>query len=121
MFFSKWLLIASISVYIISFLVKDQIVLLITNSYNKELSLLLGIFLLRIVTFPIAPLFSNTLIIMKKNKEYLRVMNITALLNFLFVPISIFLWGVEGLVTSFIFVIYTHVLLLFFYVKKFKT
>ena len=115
---SKLILLITITIFICSFLAKEQIIYLITGKYNKEISFLLEIFLLRVITYPLAPLFANTLIIMKKNKSYLKVMNITVLLNFFFVPISIYIWGAKGLVISFIFVIFIHVLLLFLEVRK---
>jgi PST family polysaccharide transporter len=114
---SKLFFLISIGVYVVSFLFKDFLIYIITGSYNKEISFLLGIFLLRIITYQLAPLFSNVLIIMKKNKDYMKVMNLTVLLNFLVVPPSIYLWELQGLVISFISVIFIHVLLL---LKKYK-
>ncbi len=115
---TKLFLFGSISLFIFSFFLKDFIVHLVTGEINKEVSGLLGIFLLRIITYPLAPLFSNVLIIMKKNKEYLKIMNFTVAINFLLVPVSIYFWEVEGLVISFIFVIFIHVFLLFLEVRK---
>ncbi len=113
------LLAVSLTIFILSFLFKDWIIYIITGSYNKELSFLLGIFLLRVITYPIAPFLSNILIIIKKNKEYVSVMILTVVLNFLLVPVSIYYFGVKGLVISFIVVIYIHVLMLYIFNKKF--
>ncbi len=117
---SKIFLLLSITIFSISFLLRNQIIYFITGEFNKELSILLGIFLLRVILYPIAPLFAHALIIMKKNKEYIKIMTYTVLLNFVIIPPSIYFWGVKGLVSSFILVIIINVLLLFLKFNQFS-
>ena len=56
-------LFCSLFLLLISEYFRDEILYLISGSYNTKISIILGIFLLRVITFPFGPLFSNTLII----------------------------------------------------------
>jgi PST family polysaccharide transporter len=96
---------------------KESIVSLVTGSPNTEVSLLLSIFLLRILTYPFGALFSNALIIMNRKKEFMKVMNYTVLLDLLIVPPAIYFYQAMGLVVSFIVVLFVHVSLLLYYLK----
>jgi len=111
-------LIISFSFLIVSELFKNEIVYLITGEYNLEVVSLLSIFLIRILTFPFGGLFSNALIIMQRKSEFMKVMNYTVILDLILVSPSIYFYGVEGLVYSFIFVLIIHVLLLITYLQK---
>jgi PST family polysaccharide transporter len=97
---------------------KESIIYLVTGSYNLEVSTLLGIFLLRVLSYPFGALFSNSLIIMNRKKEFMRVMNYTVLLDLLIVPLSIYLYQEMGLVISFVLVLFVHVSLLLYYLNK---
>ena len=97
---------------------KEEIIYLVTGSYNLEVSTLLGIFLLRVLSYPFGALFSNSLIIMSRKKEFMRVMNYTVLLDLLIVPLSIYLYQEMGLVISFVLVLFVHVSLLLYYLNK---
>lgn len=108
----------SFSFLIISEVFKDEIVYLVTGEYNLEVTLLLSIFLMRIMLFPFGPLFSNALIIMNRKSEFMKVMNYTVILDLVLVSPSIYFYGVKGLVYSFIFVLIIHVLLLIIYLQK---
>jgi PST family polysaccharide transporter len=108
----------SFTFFILSEYFKDGIVLLITGSENIEVSILLMIFLLKVLTYPFGSLFSNSLIIMDRKKEFMKVMNYTVLLDLLIVPISIYFYQEMGLVISYIVVSFTHVLLLIYFFKK---
>jgi len=96
----------------------EELVYLIQGSYETSIIYLLSIFLLRVFTYPFGGLLSNSLIIMKKTKEYMRVMNYTVLLNFLLVPISIYYFQAIGLIIAFLIVTFIHVLLLGYYVNQ---
>ena len=108
----------SFSFVVISEYFKDEIVYLISGNYNTQISLLLSIFLIRVLTFPFGPLFSNSLIIMKRKKEFMKVMNYTVLLDLLIVPPSIYLFSETGLVYSFVAVLLMHVVLLIIYLTN---
>lgn len=97
---------------------RDDIIYLITGSYSVKISAILAIFLIRVFTSPFGPLFSNSLIIMEKKSEFMKVMNYTVLLDLVFVTPSIYFYGVEGLVYSFLFVLIIHVVLLITYLQK---
>lgn len=105
----------SFSFVIISEFLKEEIVYLITGNYSLEISSILSIFLIRILTFPFGGLFSNALIIMQRKKEFMKVMNYTVILNLILVSPSIYFYGVFGLVSSFILVHIVHVSLLAYY------
>ncbi len=96
---------------------KESIVSLVTGTSNTEVSLLLSIFLLRILTYPFGALFSNSLIIMNRKKEFMKVMNYTVLLDLLIVPVAIYFYQDMGLVVSFIIVLLVHISLLLYYLK----
>jgi len=108
----------SFSFLVISEFLKEEIVYLITGNYSVEITSLLTIFLIRILTFPFGPLFSNALIIMQRKSEFMKVMNYTVVLDLILVSPSIYFYGVKGLVYSFIFVLIVHVLLLIIYLQK---
>ncbi len=97
---------------------KEEIVYLVTGNYSVEITSLLTIFLIRILIFPFGPLFSNALIIMQRKSEFIKVMNYTVILDLILVSPSIYFYGVDGLVNSFIFVLIIHVMLLIIYLQK---
>jgi PST family polysaccharide transporter len=111
-------LVISFSFVIISEFFKEKIVYLITGNYSVETTSLLTVFLMRILVFPFGPLLSNSLIIMQKKKEFIKVMNYTVVLDLIIVSPSIYFYGVKGLVYSFIFVLVVHVVLLIGYLQK---
>lgn len=96
----------------------DYLVYFINGETKPEVSLLLTVFLINIITFPFGSFFSNTLIILDKKKEFLRVMNLTVALHILLTPASIYLYGAIGLVCAYVVVVFIHVLLLRFYVNS---
>jgi len=108
----------ALSFVLISEYFKESIVHLITGTYNVEVTVILAIFLLRVLTYPFGALFSNLLIIMNRKKEFMKVMNYTVLLDLLIVPPSIYLYQELGLVISFILVLFIHILLLLYYLSK---
>lgn len=108
------MLVTSFSLVLISQFFKDDIVYLIYGSYNNEISLILSIFLIRVLTFPFGPLFSNSLIIMSRKKEFMKVMNYTVLLDLLIVPPSIYFYQEIGMVVSFMVVLIVHTLFLLY-------
>ncbi len=96
----------------------DELIYLVQGSYETTITYLLAIFLLRVFTYPFGGLLSNSLIIMKQTKEYIRVMNYTVLLNFLLVPIAIYYFQAIGLIVAFLVVTFLHVLFLWYYVNQ---
>ena len=108
----------SFAFFLLSEYFKETIVLLITGAQTVEITALLTVFLLRVLTYPFGSLFSNSLIIMERKKEFMKVMNYTVLLDLLIVPPSIYLYQEMGLVVSFIVVSFVHIFLLLYYVKK---
>ncbi len=108
----------SLSLMLISEYFKDEIIYLITGDYSKEISLILGIFLIRVVTSPFGALFSNSLIIMNKKEEFMKVMNYTVIIDLVLVPPSIYFYHEIGLVISFIVVLILHTVLLLYYLMK---
>ncbi len=108
----------SFSFVVISEFFKEEIVYLVTGNYSVEITSLLTIFLIRILIFPFGPLFSNALIIMQRKSEFIKVMNYTVILDLILVSPSIYFYGVDGLVNSFIFVLIIHVMLLIIYLQK---
>ncbi len=111
-------LLFGICLLILSAYFRYEILYIVTGQYNLEVLQLLNIFLIRILLFPFGPLFSNALIIMQKNSEFMKVMNYTVLVDLILVPPSIYFYGAVGLIFSFIFVLLVHVLLLLFYLNK---
>lgn len=112
------LLICSISLSILAQIFKKDILYLVSGSYNPEILLLLTVLILRVITSPFGAFFSNTLIIMQRKKEFIRVMNYTVLINLLIVPVSIYLYQEIGLAVSFVMIIFIHISLLVVYTKK---
>lgn len=108
----------SFSLVLVSEYFKEEIVHLISGEYNVEVISLLAVLLIRILTSPFGPLFSNALIIMRRKSEYMKVMNATVLLDLILVSPSIYFFGATGLVYSFIAVLIVHVLLLMYYLNQ---
>jgi len=111
-------LVVSFSLVLISEYFKDEIVYLITGDYSIEISLILSILLIRVLTFPFGSLFSNSLIIMNNKKDFLRVMNYTVIINLVLVPPSIYFFQEIGLVVSFVVVLILHTFLLLYYLTR---
>ena len=96
----------------------DELILLIHGEDNLHLSFLLSIFLLRIFVLPFGTLLSNSLIIMQRKKEFIKVMNYTVLSDLLIVPLSIYYFQETGLVISFLIIIVIHTLFLWYYLNN---
>ncbi|CAA6818591.1 MAG: Membrane protein involved in the export of O-antigen, teichoic acid lipoteichoic acids [uncultured Sulfurovum sp.] len=96
----------------------EHLVYLIHGSYEPTIILLLSIFLLRVLSYPYGGLLSNTLIIMKETRNYMKVMNYTVLLNFLTVPLASYFFNAMGLIIAFLCVTFIHVFLLWYYVQE---
>ncbi|CAA6799286.1 MAG: Membrane protein involved in the export of O-antigen, teichoic acid lipoteichoic acids [uncultured Sulfurovum sp.] len=96
----------------------EEIIQLVHGEYNAQISFLLSIFLLRILILPFGALLSNSLIIMHRKQEFIRVMNYTVLVDLLIVPLSIYFFKETGLVISFLIIIFVHTLFLWYYVNQ---
>ena len=111
-----FIIVASIFVLLSEYFI-EALVHLVHGSYETTIIFLLSIFLLRVLSYPYGGLLSNSLIIMQETKNYIKVMNLTVLLNFLLVPISIYYFDALGLIVAFLVVTFIHVFLLAYYVK----
>lgn len=111
-------IVAALGFLLLSEYFVQELVYIVQGSYHTTIAFLLSIFLLRVLTYPYGALLSNSLIIMKETKNYMKVMNYTVLLNFMFVPISIYFFNATGLIIAFIVVTFIHVFLLWYYVNK---
>jgi len=95
----------------------EGIVAIVKGTAEENITYLLSFFLLRVFTFPFGGLLSGSLIIMKKTRQYISVMNYTVLVNFLLVPIAIYYFQALGLIIAFLIVTFLHVLFLWYYVN----
>jgi len=96
----------------------QELVALIHGQYNEHIALLLSIFLLRVLIMPFGALLSNTLIIMERKKEFIKVMNYTVLVDLMVVPLAIYNFAEKGLVVSFLLIIFLHTLFLWYFVNQ---
>ncbi len=99
-------------------LFRNEIVYIVHGQYSAYINLLLSIFLLRIFLLPFGALLSNSLIIMEKKKQFIQVMNYTVLIDLLIVPLAIYMFQEKGLIISFLIIIFTHVLFLWYFVQQ---
>jgi len=97
---------------------RDEIVYLVHGQESAYISLLLSIFLLRIFILPFGALLSNSLIIMEKKKQFIQVMNYTVLIDLLMVPFAIYMFQEKGLIISFLLILFTHILFLWYFVQQ---
>lgn len=111
-------IVASTTLILFSEYFIQGIVSLVQGSAEENITYLLSFFLLRVFTFPFGGLLSGTLIIMKKTRQYISVMNYTVLVNFLLVPIAIYNFEAIGLIIAFLIVTLIHVLFLWYYVNQ---
>ena len=112
------LFLLSIIFFSFSFIFSKELIHLISGENNEIVELLFVVLLFRVLSSPFSNLFSNLLIIMKENSNYLKVMNITVILNVLIVFPSIYFYQADGLAYSFIVLLWIHTLLLYYYTKK---
>ena len=96
----------------------EAIVTIVKGSNEENIIYLLSFFLLRVFTFPFGGLLSGVLIIMKRTKQYISVMNYTVLVNLLLTPIAIYYFQALGLIISFLIVTFFHVLFLWHHVNQ---
>jgi PST family polysaccharide transporter len=115
---SAGLAVLAILFFTFSFVFSSELIYLVSGENNKLVELLFTILLFRVLSSPFSNFFSNLLIIMKSNSDYLKVMNITVILNMLIVFPSICFYHAEGFAYSFIIMLWIHTLLLYKYMKK---
>ncbi len=111
-------IITTIILFILSQYFIEGLVYIVNGEYETTITLLLTLFLFRVLTYPYGGLFSNALIIMQETTYYMRVMNYTVLLNFLTVPLATYYFQAQGLIIAFILVTFTHVMLLRYYLSQ---
>lgn len=115
---SCYMMIVTFLTAIICYIWGEDIIYIITGTYNKEIVLLFSIFIFRLINMPFGSFYSNCLIIMHSNKYFIKVMNYTVAFYFLFVPISLWIFNIYIMTASFVFVLFLHVVLLRYYLTK---
>ena len=96
----------------------EELIILINGEINQHIVMLLSIFLLRIFVMPFGALLSNTLIIMERKREFIKVMNYTVLFDLIIVPFAIYQFHELGLIVSFLLIISIHTLFLWYFVNQ---
>ncbi|MEQ3499756.1 flippase [Tenacibaculum sp. SSH1-16] len=112
------LLVLSLLFFTISYYFTPELVYLVSGKYNDIINFILSVLLFRVLSSPFSNLYSNILIIMKEKSKYMKVMNITVLLNFLFVFPSIYLFHLNGFLIAFVPLLWVHTALLYKYVRE---
>jgi len=108
----------SFSFVIVSEYFKEEIVYFVSGEYNLEITTLLSIFLIRILTYPFGTLFTNSLIIMQRKSQFIKGMQYTVILNFILVPPLIFIFGVKGMIVGMLVVSF-FIIAYYYFVLKF--
>lgn len=114
------LLILSLLFFIGSYYFSSELVYLVSGEHNEIINFILSILLFRVLSSPFSNFYSNTLIIVSEKAKYMKVMNITVLLNVLFVFPSIYFFHLKGFSISFIALLWIHTAILYKYVKEIK-
>jgi O-antigen/teichoic acid export membrane protein len=117
---SLYYFLISVFLIIFTYAFNEKLIILINGTFEQNISLLLNILLFGIIIHPFGSLLSNMLVITKNNNQLIHVMNYTVLVNFLVVPLSIYIYSAEGLAWSSLVVVYIHIFLLYFKYKKIK-
>ena len=99
-------------------LFSKELIYLIHGEYNVHITMLLTIFLLRVLMMPFGALLSNTLIIMERKTEFIKVMNYTVLIDLLIVPLAIYYYHEKGLIVAFLLILFIHTLFLWYFVNQ---
>jgi polysaccharide transporter, PST family len=110
--------ILSFIITISAYFFKENIIYIISGENYHLVELIFTILLVRILTSPFSSLFTNILNIMKRNREYLKVMNYTVALHVIFVMPSIYIYGAVGLAYGFVLLGIIHTALLYAKVRK---
>jgi len=116
---SKLLLFGSSLLALFLFLLKEEMIVLITGDINQYVLAILTILTLRIVVSPFGSFFTNNLITMGRTKEFNRVLRYTCLIDLVIVPVGICFYDAKGLAFAQVFVSLFVVIALFLNLKKF--
>lgn len=116
-YFAFTVIFGIVSIFSILFMGK-YLILIITGNYDQDLLTLLYKSLLIIVLVPFGPFLSNLLVIKELNKEFLKVIKLTVVVDFLLVPISIWKFSLEGLFYSYFVVLLFHIVYLYIVFRK---
>lgn len=108
----------SIVFFMIAYYFRVELVYLVSGKHNIVIIYTLSILLLRILSSPFSNFFSNILIIKNEKSKYMRIMNITVILNLIFVFPSVYFFKLNGLSISYISLLWVHTILLFKFVKN---
>jgi len=111
-------LLIAIGMLLIAEIFRNRLIYLIAGDYSEPISSILFILLFILLNSPFGSLFSNSLIIMHRKSEFLKVMNYTIALNFVIVVPCLYFYGVIGFAYSFVALLLTHILLLIYYLNK---
>jgi len=110
--------IGSFILFLLSEYFVDELVYLIQGNYDAHISMLLSIFLFRILLFPFGALLSNTLIIMEEKRRFIKVMNYTVIADVIMVPFAIYQFQERGLIIAFVLTVLVHVTSLYYFTNK---
>ena len=79
------------------FLFGSEIIILVVGENSINVKNIYYILIFTIITNPFGPLFTQTLIVQKLNKEFRNIVRNTFIFNILLAPIMIYLYDANGL------------------------
>ena len=103
----------AISMYIALYIFSEFIVRIISGNVDVNIMNIYYVLIFTLITIPFGPLFTQVLIIQKRNKEFNKIVRNTFILNMLIAPFLIFNYSGIGLAVSINIVYLYHVLYLF--------
>jgi PST family polysaccharide transporter len=90
-------LLVSILLLVSLYTLNEFILYIITGKVNKDVLSIYNILIFILITVPFGPLFTQVLIIQKKNKEFNIIVRNAFIFNLLITPIMIYFFGAIGL------------------------
>ena len=103
----------AIVMYIALYIFGEFIVRIISGNVDVNIMNIYCVLIFTLITIPFGPLFTQVLIIQKRNKEFNKIVRNTFILNMLIAPFLIFNYSGIGLAVSINIVYLYHVLYLF--------
>lgn len=107
-----------IFLFIMAEIFRNQLIYLVAGKHSESISSILFILLFLLFNSPFGSLYSNSLIIMHRKSEFLKVMNCTIILNFIIVVPSLYFYGVIGFAYSFVTLLIAHIFFLIYYLNR---
>lgn len=105
-------LIFGIFLFLIFGILGEVIVELITGGTNQNILSIYYILIFTLITAPFGPLFSQGLIIEKRNKEFMKIVRNTFVLNLIVAPVLIYFYNGIGLAITVSLIQILHILYL---------